>query len=183
MIDDLSDYEPCGDPLVEHRLTRAHERRQEDAERTTEYVREIVAKAPPLSDEQVVKLRAIFAGVREQPPSELMRWRLRLYCGHVVERTAHRTRQTVHAAFTGSLRCPTCGLDPATIIAAAPLGLLSESARAQPDLTKMEAELRRVNRKANAAEREHQRIATHAVKLRQQLDAARPDSGRGDGSR
>lgn len=40
---------------------------------------------------------------------ELMVWRLRLYCGHTIERTAHRTHLTVHAAFSGSVRCTECG--------------------------------------------------------------------------
>jgi hypothetical protein len=52
------------------------------------------------------------------PATDLTSWRLRLYCGHVVERPAHRTSLTVHAAFMGETKCPTCGLDPATIVAA-----------------------------------------------------------------
>jgi hypothetical protein len=51
-----------------------------------------------------------------------MRWRLRLYCGHIVERQAHRDHTRIEAAFTLSA-CKKCGLDPATIVAAKPLGL------------------------------------------------------------
>lgn len=51
-------------------------------------------------------------------PSELTTWRLRLYCGHVAERSAHSMFPTVSQAFTFSPTCPTCGLDPATIVAA-----------------------------------------------------------------
>jgi hypothetical protein len=59
-------------------------------------------------------------------PHELMRWRLRLFCGHVVERQAHLTHRTLHAAFSGSVACPTCGLDPAIIVDGAAVGLAGE---------------------------------------------------------
>lgn len=59
---------------------------------------------------------------RPTPPNELMRWKLRLYCGHVIERAAHYTHKTLHAAFAGSTS-PECGLDPATIIDGVAVGL------------------------------------------------------------
>lgn len=62
----------------------------------------------------------------ETPPHQLMRWRLRLYCGHVSERMAHIESRTVHAAFMGGVACPECGLDPATIVAARALGPASQ---------------------------------------------------------
>ena len=67
-----------------------------------------------------------------RPASELMRWKLRLYCGHVIERTAHASHKTVHAAFCGSAKCPECGLDPAAIVAAKPIGLVSDLASLSP---------------------------------------------------
>jgi hypothetical protein len=88
-----------------------------------------------------------------------MRWRLCLYCGHVVERTAHAENWTVHAAFMGSVECPECGLDPSTIVAAKVLGgaagpppsprppdrpavLEGKLARARSEVERLEAELR-----------------------------------------
>lgn len=79
---------------------------------------------PPLSPAQIEHLRRILG--RPKQPHELMRWRLRLYCGHVVERQAHYTHKTLHAAFTGSLACPECGLYPATIIDGEATGLAGE---------------------------------------------------------
>ncbi|BAK33121.1 hypothetical protein MLP_01070 [Microlunatus phosphovorus NM-1] len=55
-----------------------------------------------------------------------MRWRLRLYCGHVLERTSHYTHKTLHNAFTGATSCPECGLDPATIVGGEAIGLEAE---------------------------------------------------------
>jgi hypothetical protein len=43
-------------------------------------------------------------------------WRLRLYCGHVVERSARGSRLTLHAAFIDYATCPICG-DEKTIVA------------------------------------------------------------------
>lgn len=80
--------------------------------------------SPPLSPGQVEEIERILG--RPQQPHELMRWRLRLYCGDVVERRAHYTHKTLHAAFTGSVDCPECGLDPATIIDGEAIGLEGE---------------------------------------------------------
>lgn len=55
-----------------------------------------------------------------------MRWRLRLYCGHVVERTAHYTHKTLHSALMSARACPECGLDPATIVDGEAVGLEAE---------------------------------------------------------
>lgn len=60
-----------------------------------------------------------------------MMWRVRLFCGHVVEKTAHYTHKTLQAAFVGHVPCPECGLDPATIVDGQARGLLEQSARAQ----------------------------------------------------
>lgn len=96
------------------------------------------------------------------PDHMLMRWRLRLFCGHVVERTAHREYTTVERAFTVSPRCPECGLDPASIVAARPLGLVSEPppppdptaeqrAKAERDLERARREVARLEKKLGIA--------------------------------
>lgn len=82
---------------------------------------------PPMSPTQVEKVRAIPS--RPAPPTELMVWRLRLYCGHVIDRRAHRSHLTADRAFTGGLACTECSLRPATIIDAVPIGPV-ENARA-----------------------------------------------------
>lgn len=55
-----------------------------------------------------------------------MMWRLRLYCGHVIEKPAHRTHKTIEAAFNGSTTCPEYGLDPATIVDGEAIGPKAE---------------------------------------------------------
>lgn len=75
---------------------------------------------PPLSTAQLDRLATLLR--TPIPDHELMVWRLRLYCGHTVERRAHASHKTVHAAFTGSTKCAECGCDPAIIIDARALG-------------------------------------------------------------
>lgn len=79
---------------------------------------------PPLSPTRIKNVRRILDTPRQ--PHELMRWRLRLYCGHIVERSAHASHRTLHAAFTGGAACPECGLDPATIVDGEAIGLVEE---------------------------------------------------------
>lgn len=87
---------------------------------------------PPLSPEQIDTIGKLLG--TPTPPAHLMNWRLRLYCGHIVELTAHYTHKTLHGAFTGSISCPECGLDPAVIVDGEAIGLLEQPARAKkPD--------------------------------------------------
>lgn len=76
---------------------------------------------PPLSPAQIGRLSTLMS--TKTPQHELMIWKLRLYCGHTVERQAHYSHRTVQAAFTGSIKCAECGCDPATIIDARAKGL------------------------------------------------------------
>jgi hypothetical protein len=75
---------------------------------------------PPLSPMQFDRLTTLLR--KPTPDHELMVWQLRLYCGHTVERRAHASHKTVHAAFTGSTKCAECGCDPATIVDARAIG-------------------------------------------------------------
>lgn len=91
---------------------------------------------PPLSPAQREEIARILS--RPTRRHELMRWRLRLYCGHVVKRNSHFSHTTLHAAFMGGTPCPECGVDPATIFDGEAIGLAeqapdaSTSARAAP---------------------------------------------------
>lgn len=76
----------------------------------------MAAESPPLS-EHALRTIARFI-MNRSPESELVEWRLRLFCGHVVTQRSHHTNTAVHMAFTGTVACSECGLDPATIVAA-----------------------------------------------------------------
>ena len=112
---------------------------------------------PSLGSETPAPVAANIARVLDQllrqtptPPHMLMRWRLRLYCGHVVERHAHAENPTAERAFMGQVSCVECGLDPATIVAARALGVV-ESPPAPPSRKKPSVQaLRRKLEKAEA---------------------------------
>jgi hypothetical protein len=179
VTNDLSEYEHRGDILSEHVLTPQDKRRQGQAERLAEHVRAVVATAPPLTDEQRSRLRTLLSST-PRPAGDLMRWQVRHYCGHSFEWAGHRSDKTVAAAFTTARVCRTCGLDPATIVAAAPIGPASDLNDPQLELAQLEAELGKVSRKALAAERDHRRLTDRAAQLRQLLEAARAGGGAGD---
>src|SRR5699024_11018712 len=86
---------------------------------------------PPFSPTQRDEIGRLLRSSGRTPPHQLMLWRLRLYSGHVVERTAHYTHKTVQAAFTASRACPECGLEPATVVNGEPIGLQEEPPRPQ----------------------------------------------------
>ena len=119
---------------------------------------------PPAVAATIARVLEMMSRWPEKPAHELVRWRLRLYCGHAVERTSHMEHRTVHAAFLGGLACPECGLDPATIVAARALGraapppraparaawsrdrraaIESKLARARAEVKRLEAEIER----------------------------------------
>lgn len=81
--------------------------------------------APPGIAANALEVLTMIGQAPKTPDHQLVRWRLRLYCGHVVERSAHRDQRTVASAFTAS-RCGKCGLDPATIVAARASGLVGD---------------------------------------------------------
>ncbi len=83
---------------------------------------------PPISPAQLARVGALLR--TPTPAYELMVWRLRLYCGHTVERQAHRSHKTVHSAFTGAVKCTECGRDPSTVIAARAIGPAAPSPHA-----------------------------------------------------
>lgn len=150
----LAAYEHLGDPDAPAPPTKKQERAQRERLAMREWAREQAAAAPPLRPEQVAELRRILGPIRERRDQELMVWRLRLYCGHVLERKAHHTHKTVHAAFTGSSTCPQCGLDPATILAARPLGLAGPPPRPAkkpaPDRARLQQRAERLEQEAAA---------------------------------
>lgn len=94
------------------------------------------------------------------PESDLVEWRLRLFCGHVILRNSHHTHTTVHAAFMGGIACPEGGLDPATIVAAQALR------RLEPDACPKEREKRSDDSIRRGIERHEREID----ELRAQLD-------------
>lgn len=123
-------YVQTGDPDTATPLTKEDREHQRIAESACAAAAETLKRLPRVrpSEEQIVGLRAIFSN--PPPPTQLMRWRLRLFCGHVTERTCNVDCLDGRSAFLSEV-CEECGLDPATVIAAKPLGLESDLAAAE----------------------------------------------------
>lgn len=99
------------------------------------------------------------------PDDQVMRWRLRLFCGHIVERTAHISHTDISSAFHSTATCPECGLDPATIVAGKPLGAKAERVVAQQS-TDERARLRdAVTKRLRRAEAEVERLRDELTTL------------------
>ncbi|MGW7007645.1 hypothetical protein ACWGCW_33785 [Streptomyces sp. NPDC054933] len=112
------EYLSHGLPLDEYVLTKADERRQRESEACWEWAREQAAKAPRWSQEKWEEMNALLSAGSDVP-REVMRWRVRLYCGHLAEVTRNVGAQRP----TGyDERCPECGFDRATIVAYEPVG-------------------------------------------------------------
>lgn len=94
----LKRYEQVGDPDIPVALDRRAHSRQRQAEATRESIDRLLAEAPPSTEEAAERLAEILAV--PTPPRQLMRWRLRLYCGHVVEWSAFIEYRTHQEAFT-----------------------------------------------------------------------------------
>ncbi|MCK9928833.1 hypothetical protein MXD62_16885 [Frankia sp. Mgl5] len=128
-------YESHGVPLKEYQLTRADHRRQEGSEdirrhvdglaeqwRAEEAADPVLRAGRQAAVEQALKI--LFEA--RTPDHDLMRWRVRLYCGHITEtqRHAETARPTMHGS--SSMKCPECSKDPSTIVAYEPIGFADQ---------------------------------------------------------
>ncbi|MEU8076072.1 hypothetical protein AB0B31_11535 [Catellatospora citrea] len=128
-----------GIPLEAYELTKADHRAQSTSDRIGEAAAAMTRseQAQEAADPELARRRVestkeallmIFS--HRTPDRDLMRWRFRLYCGHIMETTWHR--ETERPTSLSSQRCPQCGKDPAVIVAYEPLGLVDEPPSASP---------------------------------------------------
>jgi len=82
-------YERLGTPLEDYELTRRDRQRQRSLQEIREHARRQAAKMPPLPDEVLEKVAMLLS--QPTPDSQIMRWRVRLFCGHIIEARRHRT--------------------------------------------------------------------------------------------
>lgn len=126
------EYRSSGVPLEEYELTREDHRRQKQSEEISASIRlqvdEDIAKcqADPArakrrrqAFENVAKLIQSF----KQADHEIMRWRVRLYCGHIMEIEAHYTYADPLSAGSYGRRCSEREGDRQATVAFEPIGL------------------------------------------------------------
>ncbi|WP_157877229.1 hypothetical protein [Streptomyces odonnellii] len=168
------EYRSSGVPLEDYKLNRRDHRRQKQSEESSERVRQQVAEDnakcradPAMAErrrqafENAAKLMQSF----KKEDYEIMRWRVRLYCGHIIETEAHYTYTDPVDAGGYSKRCSECGKDGLTIVAFEPIGLRGEPPKPTvpptppPAKKPTRAEL---ERRVKALEEENERLRSKA---------------------
>lgn len=105
--------------------------------------------SPPMSEGQLEKIAALFSRIGPTDPIDLDTWRLTLTCGHVLEKTQHRS----HASWTRSVdKCPDCQQTRGIV----------ESEKLSPTLTRRNADHRRASGDLEQARKEHARLQKKA---------------------
>ena len=129
-------------PLETYELTRQDHRDQKTSQDIAEHARKAVAKlhAEEAADphlrqrrQEAVRRAWTLLTANRTPDHEIMRWRVRLYCGHIVETTRHFEAESPTMHGSSSMPCPDCGLNPARIVAYEPIGLLASPSERATD--------------------------------------------------
>lgn len=158
-------YMSRGVPLEAYELTRRDHRWQKDMEGIQRAAREQVDKHlaevyedPELTTahhEQLTKVWELIQSYKT-PPHRIMRWRVRLYCGHIVTTSCHAENDKPPR----STKCPECGKDPSTTVAFEPIGLAGEPPQSQTATPSAPRKPSRaeLERRIAALEEENQRL-------------------------
>jgi hypothetical protein len=159
-------------PLETYELTRRDHRDQKTAEDIRDSVKKQLAQLdaegvadPALRDRRQAKRREALGILYSSPTPDwqIMRWRVRLYCGHIVETGRHCEVDEPTRHGSSSMRCPECGMEPDRIVAYEPLGM-----RAKPP-TATRAQPRRKPLTRRSIEKRLEQIEAEAMDLREQL--------------
>lgn len=131
-------YKSHGTPLENYQLTREDRRRQKETdERRTALERQFAKWAAEEAADPVLKrgrekrhiqaLEMLASWVEVPADSELIRWRVRLYCGHFMETRRYPT--SGNPTGQESENCPECGQLHRNIVAYEPLGAVAQPPR------------------------------------------------------
>ncbi|MGY3843965.1 hypothetical protein ACWV2X_01705 [Streptomyces hydrogenans] len=165
------EYKSRGVPLEDYELTRRDHRWQKDLEnirrvahaQVSKHLDEVYAD-PELTAAHQEQLRKVwkFMESAKAAPHDIMRWRVRLYCEHIVttSRHAENAEPTLHGS--SSMKCPECGKDPSAIVAFEPIGLAGEPPRARATTPPAQRKPSRVEleRRIAQLEEENRRLRT-----------------------
>jgi hypothetical protein len=118
-----ADYRSHGVPLEAYRLTGADHRAQRDLEEMWKSLKIQVAKFPTrISDAKARRLASLLG--RDGPAPRDVRWRVRLYCGHIIEVTRNAGDAAPNESVCRFERCASCAEREQMIVAYEPMGLV-----------------------------------------------------------
>jgi hypothetical protein len=158
-------------PVETYELTRKDHRDQRTAKDIHAHVDKLTAQwqaehaaDPVLREGRSDSVQRAWDIIKSNPAPDhrIMRWRVRLYCGHIAETRRHCEVDSPTRHGSSSMRCPTCGMDPAQIVAYQPLGMVAEP----PSANGTRPQPRRSRR---SVESRLERIEAEARDLREQL--------------
>ncbi|MGY5080929.1 hypothetical protein ACWIGX_28195 [Streptomyces nigrescens] len=162
------EYESLGLPLGEYQLSRADHRRQREADGIAAWVEREVAKAPPWSEEKIREMQELFDSETGPPPWEYMRWRVRLYCGHIQEVERHRRASRPDEGVGADVPCAECGKDPAVIVAFEVVGPVAE-----PPMAPQVSSRNTASRRGSAGRRTKAELEAENSALRAEVERLR----------
>lgn len=157
---DLARYRSHGVPLESYELTRRDHQDQRTWEQISKHVDRLMVEErakeetdPNLRRAREEKRREAWELLRRTVPDhQIMRWRVRLYCGHIAENSRNVDNASPRDHGSSSMTCPTCGKEPSGIVAWEPIGLKSPS----PAATSTPARSPTTRRRPSRAELERQ---------------------------
>lgn len=171
----MASHRSHGVPLETYELTRTDHRNQKSAEGTRDSVLEQAKKwraeeavDPDLREQRKATVMNAWKMLAEHKThdDEIMQWRVRLYCGHIVMTTRHCAIEDPTMTGSASMRCSECGKDPARIVAYEPIGLVAPRPD-DPGATPSPPPKRQTRKQ----------LESRIAELEEELKAARQDSG------
>jgi hypothetical protein len=149
----MTEYRSHGVPLESYKTTKKDHRSQHELEEMMKWVEIQVAKFPTRISEAKAQRLVSLLGLDEPAPQQ-MRWRVRLYCGHIIEVTRHAGDEVPNTSVCRYERCAPCTERKQMIAAYEPIGLLpppptqpatKPRKRARTSVTRTKAELQSEN--------------------------------------
>lgn len=117
----MTEYISHGVPLQNYEPTAEDQRAQRKLEDLRAWARAEAAKLPRWSDEQFAEVEKMLRHARKNPPPQ-MPWRVRLFCGHVLEVARHADSKVPIEGVSDSATCGSCGGSVQLIVAFEPVG-------------------------------------------------------------
>lgn len=139
-------------------LTRKDARNLAAFQRMKEYVRQVVADAPPMSPETWERVEAVFSA--PTPPTSLMRWKVKLSCGHINEAIRHISFSQPTMAGSSSGQCTTCN-EEGLIVAYEPIGPVAEFSKQPvpvPDAQKLDRRIAKLQAELESLQQERTKL-------------------------
>jgi hypothetical protein len=171
----VTEYKSHGVPLEQYELTTQDRRAQRRHEALREWARNEVAKLPRWSDEHFAEIQQIVRIAHRRPAPPQMRWRVRLFCGHIVELSRAATSE-IPTRDTSEHECSSCDGSTQVIVAYEPISPEAATRTLRggrpTKLTQPTATTPRRSRTKAELEVENAALLAEVERLRGQLDAA-----------